>query len=73
MARDIGKSSAPTWSQDYEQNKLTPKGGSGSVPLLAWLYWESGDQDPPDRNFDTNIAKPAYSDLLLASAIMPPI
>jgi hypothetical protein len=60
------------WSKDDETNLLTPNGGTGGVPILAWQYWASADDAPPALNFDTNIGKPVYADVLVAGAIMPP-
>jgi len=60
------------WTIDDETNLLTPNGGTGGVPILAWQYWASADDAPPALNFDTSIGKPAYADVLAAGAIMPP-
>jgi hypothetical protein len=61
----------PTPSHGWDVSVLTPPGGV-TPPILAWQYWESADDAKPEFNFDTNIASPLHSDVLLDGLIMPP-
>jgi hypothetical protein len=54
------------------QNALVTPAGGITPAILAWQYWECPDDAPPDLNFDTNIASPFHSDVLLDGLIMPP-
>lgn len=55
----------------WDDSLVTPDGGL-VPPILAWQYWESADGAPTDFNFDTSVACPAHSDVLLDCLIMPP-
>jgi hypothetical protein len=61
----------PTPDHGWLASILTPNGGV-TPPILAWQYWECADADPPEKNFDTNIASPFHSDVLMDGLIMPP-
>ena len=61
----------PKPDHGWQSSILTPSGGV-TPPVLAWQYWASDDGAPPDLNFDTNIASPFHSEVLLDGLIMPP-
>jgi hypothetical protein len=61
----------PKPDHGWQTSILTPSGGV-TPPILAWQYWECDDLAPPDKNFDTNIASPFHSDVLIDGLIMPP-
>jgi hypothetical protein len=62
---------SPKPDRGWQPSILTPAGGV-RPPILAWQYWASADEAPRDENFDTNIASPYHSDVLLDGLIMPP-
>ncbi len=68
MARYYYGSPVP---RPWEDDLVTPQGGV-QPPILAWQYWASPDQATPPFNFDTSLASPAHSDVLLNGLIMPP-
>jgi hypothetical protein len=61
----------PTPDHGWRPDLVTPAGGV-TPPIIAWQYWECADNDPAEKNFDTNIASPFHSDVLMDGLIMPP-
>jgi hypothetical protein len=55
----------------WDDALVTPEEGS-PVPLLAWQYWASADDAPPEWNFDSTLINPAHADVFLDGLAQPP-
>ncbi|HLH98017.1 MAG TPA: hypothetical protein VKW08_23165 [Xanthobacteraceae bacterium] len=81
QAMDGGSACYGVWVARYYYPTPVPKPWSDPLttlpvtlacPILAWQYWASPDDASETTNFDTNLACPAHSDMLLSRLVMPP-